>query len=112
MRLHRRRENADIEYEVLSMTSSDDVPLWDSVMHPFANALDLAFGCRHGQMSRVFTIDGRSYQVCCACGERFNYSWETMSIVRRRRRFMPVLRTLRARRRHSGRKLLSGFGQR
>jgi len=27
----------------------------------------LVFGCRHRQLSRVFTIDKRTYRVCFAC---------------------------------------------
>ena len=45
----------------------------------------LFFGCKHGQLSRVFTIDGRTYRVCCNCGVKFDYSLENMSIVRRLR---------------------------
>jgi len=41
--------------------------------------LEFLFGCRHGTMSRVFTIRGRSYQVCCDCGFTREYSLETMS---------------------------------
>jgi hypothetical protein len=39
------------------------------------------FGCRHGQLSRVFTIKKRSYQVCLQCGREFDYSWEAMRSV-------------------------------
>jgi hypothetical protein len=39
---------------------------------------DFLFGCRHADLSRVFTIDGHSYRVCCACGARFNYSLTSM----------------------------------
>ena len=41
--------------------------------------MEFLFGCRHGAMSRVFTIRGRSYQVCCDCGAEREYSLETMS---------------------------------
>jgi len=41
---------------------------------------DFAFGCRHRELSRVFTIDRRTYKVCCACGATFKYSLETMSM--------------------------------
>jgi len=41
--------------------------------------LEFLFGCRHSAMSRVFTIRGRSYQVCCDCGTTREYSLETMS---------------------------------
>jgi hypothetical protein len=45
--------------------------------------LDFLFGCHHLQLSRVFTLQGETYQVCCDCGARFAYSLETMSIERR-----------------------------
>ncbi len=48
-----------------------------------AAALDFLFGCHHGNLSRVFTIGGRSYRVCCDCGAQFGYSLETMSIQQR-----------------------------
>jgi len=46
-------------------------------------ALDFFFGCHHSNLSRVFTIAGRSYRVCCDCGAEFKYSLATMSIQRR-----------------------------
>jgi hypothetical protein len=76
------------------MKPSEDIPLWESVTEPFANVLDLAFGCHHRKLSRVFTINNRSYKVCCECGATFNYSLETMS-VGRRGRFLSALRRLR-----------------
>jgi hypothetical protein len=36
------------------------------------------FGCRHSQLSRVFTIKKRTYRVCFACGREVEYSWELM----------------------------------
>jgi len=78
------------------MTPSERIPLWDTVTHPLANALEFAFGCHHARLSRVFTIDGHSYKVCCDCGASFKYSLETMSIVHHHRRF-PGLKRLRAR---------------
>lgn len=45
-------------------------------------ALDFLFGCHHSELSRVFTIGGSSYRVCCDCGAQFRYSFETMSIQR------------------------------
>ena len=42
---------------------------------------DLAFGCHHRNLSRVFTIDRRTYRVCCSCGVKFTYSLENMSVV-------------------------------
>jgi hypothetical protein len=43
-------------------------------------AFDFLFGCHHRAISRVFTIGGRSYQVCCDCGATREYSLETMSV--------------------------------
>jgi len=37
-----------------------------------------AFGCQHSQLSRVFTIKNRTYQVCFGCGREFEYSWAQM----------------------------------
>jgi hypothetical protein len=45
-----------------------------------ATLLDFLFGCHHSNLTRVFTIGGRSYQVCCDCGTEFKYSLGTMSI--------------------------------
>jgi len=45
--------------------------------------LDFLFGCRHGHLSRVFTLQGETYRVCCDCGAKYGYSLETMSIERR-----------------------------
>ena len=47
-----------------------------------AAALDFVFGCHHRNLSRVFTIGGQSYRVCCECGAKFDYSLKTMSIER------------------------------
>jgi hypothetical protein len=43
-------------------------------------AFNFVVGCHHRELSRVFTIDRRTYRVCCGCGAKFNYSLETMSI--------------------------------
>lgn len=75
---------------------TEGVPLWDTVARPFASALDFAFGSHHARLSRVFTIEGHTYKVCCDCGASFKYSLRTMSIVRRHKHF-PSLRRLRAR---------------
>jgi len=50
---------------------------------------DFAFGCHHRNLSRVFTIEGRTYRVCCGCGVSFKYSLENMSMERRARRIRP-----------------------
>jgi hypothetical protein len=74
----------------------EEVPLWNTVTDPLANVLDIAFGCHHRKLSRVFTIDNHTYRVCCDCGARFNYSLETMSI-RHRRRLLSALRRMQMR---------------
>jgi len=45
--------------------------------------LDFLFGCHHAHLSRVFTLQGETYRVCCDCGAKYAYSLETMSIERR-----------------------------
>jgi len=42
--------------------------------------LDFLFGCHHGHLSRVFTIGGRTYKVCCNCGKKFTYSLANMHL--------------------------------
>jgi hypothetical protein len=51
-------------------------------MNRLSEVLESIFGCHHGQISRVFTIGGRSYKICCGCGRKFNYSLASMSIER------------------------------
>jgi hypothetical protein len=91
--------------EVSAVMASEKIPLWETVTHPFASALDLAFGCRHTKLSRVFTIAGHSYKVCCGCGAHFEYSLRTMSITTHHKLF-PSLRRLRAGRIYRRRKFL------
>jgi hypothetical protein len=45
--------------------------------------LDFLLGCHHFHLSRVFTIDGRTYRVCCDCGAKFKYSLERMRTEQR-----------------------------
>jgi hypothetical protein len=90
------------------MWAQEGVPLWDSVTHPLANALEFAFGCHHKKLSRVFTMHGHSYKVCCDCGARFNYSLESMSI-RHRPRLLSALRRLHRRKRAVRRAERAGF---
>jgi len=45
--------------------------------------LEFLFGCHHGHLSRVFTLQGETYKVCCQCGAKFSYSLKSMSIERR-----------------------------
>ena len=47
------------------------------------------FGCRHSNLSRVFTIRRRTYRVCCDCGAEFDYSLVAMAIRQRRAEMPP-----------------------
>ena len=47
-------------------------------MQKLVATLDFLFGCHHGHLSRVFTINRRTYRVCCDCGAKFKYSLESM----------------------------------
>lgn len=49
-------------------------------MHWLAKVYDFIFGCHHSNLSRVFTIGGNTYIVCCLCGIKFAYSLDTMSM--------------------------------
>jgi hypothetical protein len=51
-------------------------------MKPLLWILQSAFGCHHTQMSRVFTIKNRTYQVCFECGRECEYSLASMHRVR------------------------------
>jgi hypothetical protein len=35
---------------------------------------EVVFGCHHGRLGRVLTINKRTYQVCLECGKQFEYS--------------------------------------
>jgi hypothetical protein len=52
-------------------------------MATLVSILDFLFGCHHAHLSRVFTLQGETYRVCCDCGAEYAYSLETMSIGRR-----------------------------
>jgi hypothetical protein len=54
-----------------------------ALMETLIAILDFLFGCHHAHLSRVFTLQGETYRVCCDCGARYAYSLETMSIKRR-----------------------------
>lgn len=43
-------------------------------MNPLLWVFEFVFRCRHREMSRVFTIKGRTYQVCFKCGREFECS--------------------------------------
>jgi len=54
-----------------------------ALMEILVAVLDFVFGCHHSHLSRVFTIDGRTYRVCCECGAKFKYSLVSMCMERR-----------------------------
>jgi hypothetical protein len=83
---------------VVHVIAIEQAPLWDRMTHPLANMLEFALGCHHAHLSRVFTLRGRTYKVCCDCGATFDYSLRTMSIVAHRRNVV-ALRRLKALRR-------------
>lgn len=56
-------------------------------MEKLVATLAFIFGCHHSHLSRVFTIDGRTYRVCCDCGAKFKYSLARMCMERRFRAF-------------------------
>jgi hypothetical protein len=60
-------------------------------MEKLVVVLNWLFGCRHSQLSRVFTIAGRTYRVCCSCGAQFDYCLENMTTKRRLRHLMASL---------------------
>ena len=41
-------------------------------MNLFLGVFQFIFGCRHRHLSRVFTIQHRSYRVCFDCGREFD----------------------------------------
>jgi hypothetical protein len=47
-------------------------------MNTLRKIVQFAFECHHRELSRVFTIQNRTYQVCFECGQEVNYSWEQM----------------------------------
>jgi hypothetical protein len=40
----------------------------------FLRLFHYACGCHHRRLSRVFTIQRRTYKICRDCGREFNYS--------------------------------------
>jgi hypothetical protein len=41
-------------------------------MSALVDLLHFVFGCRHRHLSRVFTIQRRTYKVCFDCGREFD----------------------------------------
>lgn len=68
------------QYKAISVTSR--APAEKVWIIGIRNFFNLLFGCRHGNLSRVFTIRRRTYRVCCDCGAEFDYSLAAMSTYR------------------------------
>jgi hypothetical protein len=66
------------------MTALEELPKWERFIHPLTSALSFPFRCHHRHLSRVFTIEGKSYKVCCDCGTHLPYSLDRMAVVHRR----------------------------
>jgi RNA polymerase-binding transcription factor DksA len=47
-------------------------------MNALRKIVQFAFECHHSELSRVFTIQNRTYRVCFECGQEVDYSWEQM----------------------------------
>jgi hypothetical protein len=65
-----------------------------ALMERLMSTLDFLFGCHPSHLSRVFTIGGRSYRVCCDCGAKFKYSLASMCMERRLKTFDRATRSL------------------
>jgi hypothetical protein len=52
------------------------------VLEKAMSFFDWIFGCHHTRLSRVFTVEGRTYRVCLNCAANFDYSLEKMAIIK------------------------------
>jgi hypothetical protein len=78
--------NFGIRNAVGTLVGKHHEELMEWVAEWLLKSFDFAFGCHHRNLSRVFTIEGRTYRVCCGCGVNFKYSLENMSMERHARR--------------------------
>ena len=62
----------DVSFLIRRLSAQARSPSEVSRMNPLLWIFGLVFRCRHSQMSRVFTIKGRTYQVCFKCGKEFD----------------------------------------
>jgi hypothetical protein len=47
---------------------------WKAIVaQTFQQAFNFLFGCWHRNLSRPFTLTGRTYEVCLNCGTEFAY---------------------------------------
>jgi len=52
------------------------------IMDLLISVFESLFGCRHGNLSRPFTIEGQTYKVCMDCSSHVFYSPDTMKPLR------------------------------
>lgn len=55
-----------------------------SVLRTVSDLMTSVLGCRHERMSRLFTIEDKSYMVCLNCGHQVFYSMDSMRRLTRR----------------------------
>jgi len=48
------------------------------IISVFEFLYDMFFGCRHGRLTRPFTLQKHTYKVCLDCGGQVMYSAERM----------------------------------
>jgi hypothetical protein len=59
----------------LTIANSTVVPLdSSSTAGRIGNLMARMFGCRHTQMSRPFSRDGRAYRSCLSCGAKRQFN--------------------------------------
>ena len=78
------------------MKQDEGIPLWSSVTHPLAIALEVAVGGHDRRLSRVVTIAHHSYKVCCDCASTL-HDWLEKVSIRGRRRLLSALKRLQSR---------------
>jgi hypothetical protein len=67
------------------MKTSEVLQAWARILAArYLWLFEFVFGCHHRQLSRIFTIHNRTYQVCIRCGRQFEYSWELMQSLQSR----------------------------
>ena len=48
------------------------------IISVFGFLYEMFFGCRHGRLTRPFTLQKNTYKVCLDCGKQVMYSAERM----------------------------------
>ena len=79
------------------MMTSEGVPLWNTVAHPFASALEFAFGCHHARLSRHLPLTATLTRCAAIVGPASNIPPDHVNCAAHKH--FPSLRRLRARNR-------------